>query len=177
MPFPVFASGDVLNASDMNAVGLWLVKTQTIGSAVSSVTVTSAFSSSYDNYIITVSGGTASVNGSIRLQMNTSTGSTYSAAGTYGNFGINSGITYNPAATTSWTDILLGHTAGYAGVINLAGPFASRPTYGFTEAVSNASFYKFSLLETSSNSNTGFTLTPASGTLTGGTIRVYGYRN
>jgi len=40
MTFPVFASGDVLNASDMNGVGLWLVKTQAVGSGVASVTVT-----------------------------------------------------------------------------------------------------------------------------------------
>jgi hypothetical protein len=133
------------------------------------------FSSTYDNYLITVSGGTASANGSIRLQMNTSTGSTYSLAGTYGNFGVNSGVTYNPAATTSWTDIMLGGTSGYFGSITIAGPFASRPTYGFAEAVSNATFYKFSCVETSTNSNTGFTLTPASGTLTGGTIYVHGY--
>ncbi len=177
MTYPVFANGDVLPASDMNAIGLWLVKTQTIGTGVSSVTVTGAFSADYDNYLITVTGGTASANGSIRLQMNTSTGSTYFGAGTYGNYGVNSGVTYNPAAATSWTDILLGGTAGYSGVITLNGPFASRPTYGFTDASNNATFYKFSLVETSSNSNTGFTLTPASGTLTGGTIRVYGYRN
>ena len=177
MTYPVFATGDVLPASDMNAIGLWLVKTQTIGSAVSSVTVTSAFSSTYDNYLITITGGTASANGSVRLQMNTSTGSTYLGAGTYGNFGVNSGITYNPAATTSWTDIMLGGTAGSSTYVLLNGPFASRPTYGFTETQNNATFYKFSLVETSSNSNTGFTLTPASGTLTGGTIRVYGYRN
>jgi hypothetical protein len=177
MSFPVFASGDVLNASDMNGVGLWLVKTQTIGTGVSSVVVTGAFSADYDNYVIRVSGGTASANGSVRLQMNTSTGSTYLMAGTYGNFGVNSGLTYNPAATTSWSDIMLGGTAGSSTYVLLNGPFASRPTYGFTETQNNATFYKFSLVETSTNSNTGFTLTPASGTLTGGTIRVYGYRN
>ena len=58
MSYPVFASGDVLNASDMNGVGLWLVKTQVIGTAVSSVTVTSAFTTDYDQYMITVTGGT-----------------------------------------------------------------------------------------------------------------------
>ena len=177
MSFPVFASGDVLNASDMNGVGLWLVKSQTIGTGVSSVVVTGAFSADYDNYLIRISGGTASANGSVRLQMNTSTGSTYLMAGTYGNFGVNSGLTWNPAATTSWSEIMLGGTAGSSTYVLLNGPFASRPTYGFTETQNNATFYKFSLVETSTNSNTGFTLTPASGTLTGGTIRVYGYRN
>ena len=177
MTFPSFTTGEVLRAADMNAVGLWLVKTQTIGTAVSSVSVTSAFSTDYNNYLITVTGGVASANGSIRLQMNTSTGTTYLAAGTYGNYGVNSGLTFNPAAATSWTDIIVGGTAGYSAAVTLAGPFASRPTYGFTDTSNNATFYKFSLVETSSNSNTGFTLTPASGTLTGGTIRVYGYKN
>jgi hypothetical protein len=39
---------------------LTLIKTQTIGTAVSSVTVTGAFSTTYDNYKIIVSGGVAS---------------------------------------------------------------------------------------------------------------------
>ena len=73
MTFPVFASGDVLNASDMNAVGLWLVKTQTIGSAVSSVSVTNAFSSNYENYYITVSGGVASGNCDLGIQIGAAT--------------------------------------------------------------------------------------------------------
>jgi len=174
---PTFTTGAVLTAAQMNTIGMHLIKTQTVGTGVASVTVTGAFSADYDNYIITISGGTASANGSVRLQMNTSTGSTYLMAGTYGNFAVNSGITYNPAATTSWADIMLGGTAGSATVITLCSPFASRSTHGFTETQNNATFYKFSLVETSTNSNTGFTLTPASGTLTGGTIRVYGYRN
>jgi len=52
MTYPSFTSGDILTAADMNAVGLWLVKTQTVGTAVSSVQVTGAFSSTYDNPLI-----------------------------------------------------------------------------------------------------------------------------
>jgi hypothetical protein len=37
---PDFSSGAVLTAAQMNSVGLWLVKTQTVGTAVSSVAVT-----------------------------------------------------------------------------------------------------------------------------------------
>ena len=177
MSFPVFASGDVLNASDMNGVGLWLVKSQTIGTGVSSVVVTGAFSADYDNYLIRISGGTASANGGISLQLSNSSGSTYSTAGTYGNYGINSGVTYNPVATVRWTDCLVGGTTTYSGMVFLSSPFASRATTGSTDATSQASFYKFSLIDTSTNSSTGFTFTPLSGTLTGGTIRVYGYRN
>jgi hypothetical protein len=50
MTYP-WASGEVLTAADLNAyAGLILVKTQTIGTAVSSVTVTGAFSSTFQNY-------------------------------------------------------------------------------------------------------------------------------
>lgn len=179
MTFPVFASGDVLNASDMNGVGLWLVKSQTIGSGVASVTITNAFSADYDNYLITISGGIASANGSMSLQMNNSTGTTYLVAGEYGNFGVNAGVLYSPAAAVRWTDCILIGTSVYSANIFLTSPFASRPTVGTTDTFSQASFYNFNLLDTSSTSNTGFTLTPVTGgtTLTGGTIRVYGYRN
>jgi hypothetical protein len=37
---PDFSSGAVLTAAQMNSVGLWLVKTQTVGTTVSSVAVT-----------------------------------------------------------------------------------------------------------------------------------------
>ena len=49
--------------------GLVLVKAQTIGSAVSSVEVTGAFSSTYDNYLITLEGGVASTNVGLRLTL------------------------------------------------------------------------------------------------------------
>jgi hypothetical protein len=179
MSFPVFASGDVLNASDMNAVGLWLVKTQTIGSGVTSVTVTGAFTTDYDNYLVTITGGVSSANGSMSFQMNNSTGSTYSVAGEYGNFNVNAGVTYSPAASTKWVDCILIGTSAYSANIYLASPFLSKPTFGTTDTQSQVSFYNFNLLETSSTSNTGFTIAPVTGgvTLTGGTIRVYGYRN
>ena len=61
MGFP-YSPGDVLTAADLNeSSGLVLVKTQTVGSGVSSVTVTGAFSATFDNYLITDNGGTQSV--------------------------------------------------------------------------------------------------------------------
>ena len=45
--------------------------------------------------------------------------------------------------------------------------------FGANAAASNAGFIGGILKDTTSH--TGFTFTPASGTLTGGTIRVYGY--
>lgn len=48
---PVFSAGAVLTAAQMNAVGLWLVKTDTITSG-SSKEITSAFNSDFTNYRI-----------------------------------------------------------------------------------------------------------------------------
>jgi len=47
-------------ATPTSASGLTFIKSQTIGSAVSSVTVTGAFSATYDNYLITINGGAGS---------------------------------------------------------------------------------------------------------------------
>jgi hypothetical protein len=73
MTYP-WSSGEVLTAADLNAyAGLILVKTQTIGTAVSSVTVTDAFSSTFDNYRIIVGGGTQSASTTIEFRLGSST--------------------------------------------------------------------------------------------------------
>ena len=63
MPVPVFTSGEILTAANMNQVGMWLLKTQTIGSGVGSVSVTSVFSSSYDNYRVVFTVNSMNTNG------------------------------------------------------------------------------------------------------------------
>jgi len=178
MTFPVFASGDVLNASDMNGVGLWLVKSQTIGSGVTSVVVTGAFSADYDNYRIVISGGVTSANGSVGLQLNNSTGTTYRHFGYLGNYGTATLTAYAPALTNRWTDIGIGGTAGFVANVDISGPFLSQATFGTTWTTSTNTVYNFALIDTSTASSTGFTISPvgAGVTLTGGTIRVYGYR-
>ena len=178
MSFPSFASGDVLTAADMNAVGLWLVKTQTVGAGVSSVTVTGAFSADYDNYKIVYSGGNASADGDLRLTLgSTATGyhlafgfTAYTGAGS--NAGVNNGTSFTFAGSHRTTVNSLG--------VELLGPFLTDETvlggfYMGAKAGSGGGVLSGFLNDTSSY--TAFTLTPSSGTLTGGTIRVYGYRN
>jgi hypothetical protein len=71
--------------------GLQLVKTQTVGSGVGSVSVTDAFSSEWDNYRITYTGGSASVsNTDLSLQLNGATGSNYDVMLVYAAFGATS---------------------------------------------------------------------------------------
>lgn len=51
---PVFSAGAVLTASQMNAVGMWLVKTDTITSGASKV-ITDCFNSDFQNYRVVIS--------------------------------------------------------------------------------------------------------------------------
>jgi hypothetical protein len=177
MTYPTFSTGEVLTSSAMNAVGLWLVKTQTIGSAVTSVTVTSAFTSDYDNYLITVSGGSNSVSGSaLNLKLGaTVTGYYYSL----------SYSTYNttPAATGgsnvgNWDYVGSGQTTGLNAVIELNSPFLSKGT-SIRASIANSAFYAGNQAGYLNNSTsyTSFIIATSVGTMTGGTIRVYGLRN
>lgn len=177
MGFPTFTTGDVLTAADMNAVGLWLVKTQTIGTAVSSVTVTDAFSSTYDNYVIHLSGGTASAGASLRLQLGSATTAYYAG---YVQVtlatGVVAGTADNNAALFSTVGVT--DTDGLSMSVTVLGPNLAKHTWihGMAQ-VGNAVTRTFSGKQSSTTQFTAFTISPNTGTLTGGTIRVYGYRN
>jgi hypothetical protein len=176
MSYPVFASGDVLNASDMNGVGLWLVKTQTINTAVSSVAVTGAFSSTYDNYLITVSGGTMSVDTALGCQLGSTT------TGYYGGFiyGTSAGVgptlaTDNNGSKATYVGGGSNNTTAYFQV--LAPNLAKYTRFVATGINYSTTYGSYSGTEASATQHTAFTLIPFSGTMTGGTIRVYGIRN
>jgi hypothetical protein len=176
MTYPVFASGDVLNASEMNAVGLWLVKTQTVGTGVSSVTVTDAFSANYNNYLITYNGGTSSSSGIIGLQLG-ATVTNYKTSYIYTSWN-NTVAGVGSTSDTSFTRF--GRHAGSAqsvGSCQLFNPFATAPTRFIGIDISATDGGSYVGLMDNSTSYTAFTLIPNTGTLTGGTIRVYGYRN
>ena len=178
MTFPVFASGDVLNASDMNAVGLWLVKTQTIGTAVSSVTVTGAFSADYDNYKVLISGGAGSTGGAISLQLGSTTTGYYRSINSVLWNGTHSVSAQSNAASfgvAAWMET--NHIVMNFDIIN---PFATKNTIvigGVPQANAGGAglFYMGYLAD--STSYTAFTISSGANTMTGGTIRVYGYRN
>lgn len=174
MSYPVFANGDILYSTDMNAIGLWLVKSQAIGSGVSSVTVTGAFSSQYDNYKIIVSGGASSAQAFLTLQLGASTTQYYYA---------NSGVSYVGAAFVGGASNAAFFQAGSAFIgnglqaqIELQNPFAAKYTFSQSSGM-NTTFATTSVgYHGVATSYTGFTLAVTSGTLTGGSIYVYGYR-
>ena len=173
------ATGTVALTSDP---GLILIKTQAIGSsAVPNVAVTSAFSSTYDNYLIQIINTVVSANQpDLGIQM-TGTTSGYWLSGHYQSFG---SATLNGSVSTGSSYFPLGScgngTAG-AGRVSMdcavKGPFITQPTFFSSQNASLTwnTYYNGHINNTTSY--TGFTILPSSGTLTGGTIRVYGYRN
>lgn len=174
---PTFSSGAVLTAAQMNSVGMWLIKTQTIGNAVASVTVTDAFSADYDNYLITVSGGSNNISGSALFMRLGATVTGYYWSLSY--------TTYNttPAATggsnvANWEYIGSAQTTGLNAVTELNSPFLSKGT-SIRSSIANSIFYAGNQAGYLNNSTsyTSFILGTSVGTMTGGTIRVYGLRN
>ena len=176
MAYPTFASGDVLNASDMNAVGLWLVKTQTIGNAVSSQAVTGAFSSSYDNYLVTVSGGVGSTNIELRIQLGATT-TNYKYQLIYGQF--NNTVSAEGSTTAANVPYCgYGTTAGLAMNAVILNPNRATRTTVQATYVQPAGGFGGQVTGIMDNTTqyTDFTVVVASGTMTGGTIAVYGWK-
>ena len=177
---PVFTSGAVLTAAQMNSVGLWLVKTQTIGTAVSSVTVTGAFSSDFDHYKIIVQADSIAAGGPyMTLQMGSTTTGYYWGAATV----VYSTATANNITTnngTSWDRLGPGGTAGMTGCYDLLNPFKSENTMitgSYADPSTAGSAGTGSGFLNNTTSYTAFTVGVTSSTMTGGTIKVYGYRN
>ena len=161
-----------------SASGLTLVKSQTIGSTVSSVTVTDAFSSTYDNYLITLNGGSGSTDFNIRLTLGSTTSGYYSV-GIYqylNSSTVNGILDSNLAFTTCGS--------GSGEVLNaqsiLQNPNLAKKTLFKNQGVgitAGATCLKLDGFIDTTTQYTAFTLTASSGTMTGGTVRVYGYQN
>lgn len=178
MAVKTFVAGTPATVSDVNTylanAGLVYVTSTTVGSGVSSVTVSNCFSSTYDNYKIVLSGGTAT--NPVALSM-TLTGSTASY------YGI---LTYVSYATGATTNVTTNNGAAWAYVgegsstmlwvdMDITNPYLSK----FTQF---GGFYTGSVAgmvggyHGVASSYTGFTIASGGNTMTGGTITVYGYR-
>jgi hypothetical protein len=159
--------------------GLTLVKAQTIGSGVSAVTVTDAFSATYDNYLMTVSGGVASADTSLVLTLGSTTTGYYwlGSSQQYGSSTLTSTFVNNGA---SFQSVVYGSTNALSGQCVIDNPFATKRTMVRYEATGSSTTYFRNQAQgflDNATSYTAFTLTTSAGTVTGGTIRVYGYQN
>lgn len=179
MGFP-YSSGDVLSASDLNqSSGLVVVKTQTVGSGVSSVTVTNAFSTTFQNYKIIIDGVDCSLQNNT-LEFNfTGVTSGYKWAGWYRNYANTIGtFTANPS-TTAWPIGYTSTTDSTYASFEVFHPFDStrRAKYAFMPSGADDFVLCGGGEHTSAASYSGFRIVGGAGTMTGGTIRVYGYNN
>jgi hypothetical protein len=170
--------GDAIDATvfGLPSSALSLVKTQTIGTTVASVAVTDAFSTTYDAYQIIISGGVASTSGNLNLQLGATTTGYYSAriAAVYSSSVVQVGTNNNGASFT----LGAANTGTIALNVFITDPFLTENTKiqgGFIAPNTTLSAGAVAGFLNNATSYTDFTLTPASGTLTGGTIYVYGY--
>jgi hypothetical protein len=153
--------------------GMTLVKKQTIGPAVSTVTVTDAFSATYENYKIVVSGGTASTNGVLNLKIGS--GSTHFNSMLYASYGTATPLALVGGNLASFPYSGAALTTGIDACIEVRSPFLAK----WTMVMNGWSYVNESGtvngVNKDTNSYTDFSLITSAGNMTGGTIYVYGY--
>ena len=178
MTFPSFVPGEVLRAQDMNAVGLWLVKSQTVGTGVPSVTVTGAFSSDYDNYFITWQGGTMSADTALKFRLGSNTANCFGAFNHTPNYLGTTVANVGDNSTAFFTYCGGGNSGGAHSYLYVSGPNRASRTYLNSGLVNyGTTFGTYTGSNFTTTQFTDFTYEPFSGTMTGGTIRVYGMKN
>jgi len=153
--------------------GLVLVSRTTIGTAVSSVTVSDAFSTDHDNYRILISGGATSAGTDLRLRLGATT-SGYCHQLLYGLYtasiyaeGSTTGAAYSYAGS--------GSTSSIFACVDIQSPFLAKDTYFQSAHIRNNVAGTCQGMLPNTTSYTSFTIIPNAGTITGGTIDVYGY--
>ena len=164
--------------SPISTTGLVLITSQTIGTAVSSVVVNNAFSSNYDAYKIIITGGTASATNYLTLKLGASTtGYDDSFIAKPFAAGFSSGSNTNQPSYS----YAGGAVSGQSIYMNaeLLNPFLAKHTYISTSLfAADTGLGMYGGTHRVATSYTDFTIAlTGGGTLTGGTIRVYGYKN
>ena len=178
MAIKTFTTGEVLTAADTNTYlansGLVFVKSQTVGSGVSSVTVADAFSATYDNYVITLSGGAANGDNGLFMQLGaTDTGYRYTMIySTYSGTPLQAGS----ATSSTWSYVGSSSNPTAGAYITVQNPFLAQHSFVQSSTATNGFAGLTTGVLPNTNSYTAFNLGALTGTLTGGTITVYGYR-
>jgi len=174
---PTFTAGQVLTAAHMNAVGLWEIKSETVGTGVATVTISNAFTTDYDNYRVVVGNIDCSAAGIMRITLGGIGGTAYYGARlTLNTAGVSTGTGNNGLAYWEFSSLGTSNDTGLA--FDVINPMVAqrKQIFGFFSTnTGDNGFYSGSMVNTSQLSS--ITFTTSAGTMTGGTIRVYGYRN
>ena len=178
MTFPNFSVGETLRSADMNAVGLWLVKTQTF-SGSGTAQLTNCFSADFQNYRLVFSCLTAPAAAAIvnaNLLVNTTPNNT---AGTYqyyeaGNTWAGTADVTTGNSANSWFAI---RSAQYfMGTMEIQNPFATVYTTFQSEGVDATQSWQSRGQQIQNNSYNGIQFFHAGGNLTM-TVSCYGYKS
>jgi hypothetical protein len=192
---PVFTSGAILTAAQMSSVGLWRITdctvtsvggtsatasngVITIGTNNTSVTVANAFSSDYQSYRIFIDNESTNGTASHLLQLSGITTSVYFSGGSFGAWATTAQTGFGAAASANFTlSANVGNASETVMVIDITNPNIARRKFAnnFSQAANGHS--TFNHYCTSTSTATGFVLSKSGETMTGGTIRVYGYNN
>jgi hypothetical protein len=168
-----------MNTAIAAAQGLTLISSTTIGSAVASVTISNCFNSTYDIYELVVSNVTITstyFKAQLRTGSTTST-SGYAATELFANIsnstvGNDNNFSYSGAG---W-QMGLGSTNLGSGKATIINPYLARySTFNQLNAKTTEIGYAGGI-HSVSTSYDQLVLTPNSGTWTGGTISIYGYK-
>jgi hypothetical protein len=179
MAVKTWSTGELLTNVDANTyaanAGLVFVKSQTIGSGVSTIVVSDAFSATYDTYRIIVAGGTTTVSQAFTMRLGSSTGSYY--------WGIQQTTYTTPTVqgfcASNVSEWQIGGATGTTptALVDLLNPFLARPTvFRGVDTGGTSQARNWSGFHNVSTSYSAFTLIASSGSFTGGRITVYGYR-
>ena len=169
--------GQILTSAYVNNninSGLTYIKSQTIGTSVASVSVTSAFSATYDNYVILINEFLTGA-GQLTLGLNGIT-TLYSYQLNYASYA-NTPQALGNTLQSVWPFVMgTVATDKNNGIVELFSPFLAQPTRIRSPYADIGASGQMTGINMNNTSATGFTFTPTTGTMTGGTITVYGYR-
>lgn len=177
----LIANGSGTTTWSSAPVGMYLVKTQVIGNGVSTASITGAFSADYDNYFITYTDVTASGTGTAFYFGFEDSGGTLVGSGQYQNgFYMNAGsTTMNGFQQSNGIYWEIGSISGAtnSGGFHIYAPFLAKRKFFHMQSMDNSFYRAYGGYSSNTVSYTRFRVLPSSGTITGGTFRIYGYRN
>jgi hypothetical protein len=170
------AGGLQIGGSAVVSAGLVFISRTTIGSAVSSVTLSNIFSADYDNYRILISGGSGSTNAFLQFSFSGAATAAYNYQIMYGAWN-----TTASASGASGSEALFPYMGtctptSLQGCVDIQSPYLTEQTFlgSFYARPGHIGAVTANVLNDTS-SYTGVTVSPASGTFSDGNIDVYGY--
>ena len=174
------ALGDAIDATVFGLPGSGLVKINetTVGTTVTSVTISSVFSATYNNYKILISNVDASVTDSfISIKFNNSASTTYAFSMTLLSLPSTTTTSGSSSSANGISCGLTGQNNNTAAQIEVLNPFNTQWTTT-TQMFAGTNQLGFACgIDKNAASQTGFSINViGAGNLTGGTISTYGYK-